>query len=179
MREVADAQRIRRFMRALAEAAEAAARVYFTGGATAVLIGWRPSTIDVDIKLVPEEDHLFRAIPRIKETLQINVELACPSDFIPVPPGWEDRSPFIASEGRLSFHHFDLYAQALAKVERSHTQDIGDVQEMLRRGLVEPARAWQYFQAIETDLYRFPAVDPRSFRRAVKQAFGRPPETAQ
>lgn len=166
-------------MRALAEAAEAAARVYFTGGATAVLIGWRPSTIDVDIKLVPEQDHLFRAIPRIKETLQINVELACPADFIPVPPGWEDRSPFIAREGRLSFHHFDLYAQALAKVERSHTQDIADVQEMLRRGLVEPARAWQYFQAIEADLYRFPAVDPRSFRRAVEQAFGRPPDTAQ
>ena len=166
-------------MRALAEAAEAAARVYFTGGATAVLIGWRPSTIDVDIKLVPEHDHLFRAVPRLKETLQINVELACPADFIPVPPGWEDRSPFIAGEGRLSFHHFDLYAQALAKVERSHTQDIADVQEMLRRGLVEPARAWQYFQAIEADLYRFPAVDPRSFRRAVEQAFGRPPDTAQ
>ena len=39
MREVADADRIRRFMHALAEAAEATARVYFTGGATAVLIG--------------------------------------------------------------------------------------------------------------------------------------------
>jgi len=50
---------------------------------------------------------------------------------------------------------------------------------MLRRGLTEPARAWQYFQAIEADLYRFPAVDPRSFRRAVEQAFGRPPNTAQ
>ena len=179
MREVADAQRIRRFMCALAEAAEAAARVYFTGGATAVLIGWRPSTIDVDIKLVPEQDHLFRAIPRIKETLQINVELACPADFIPVPPGWEDRSPFIASEGRLSFHHFDLYAQALAKVERSHTQDIADVQEMLRRGLVEPARAWQHFQAIEADLYRFPAVDARSFRQAMEEVFGRPRDLAQ
>ena len=166
-------------MRALAEAAEAVARVYFTGGATAVLIGWRPSTIDVDIKIVPEHDHLFRAIPRIKETLQINVELACPADFIPVPPGWEDRSLFITSEGRLSFQHFDLYAQALAKLERSHTLDIADVLEMLRRGLVEPARAWQYFQAIEADLYRFPAVDPRSFRRAVEQAFGRPPDVAR
>ena len=166
-------------MRALAEAAEAAARVYFTGGATAVLIGWRSSTIDVDIKIVPEHDHLYRAIPRIKESIQINVELACPADFIPVPPGWEDRSPFIASEGRLFFHHFDLYAQALAKVERGHSLDIADVQEMLRRGLVEPARAWQYFQGIEADLYRFPAVDARSFRRAVEEVFGWPPDTAQ
>ena len=108
MREVADADRIRRFMRALAEEAEATARVYFAGGATAVLIGWRSSTIDVDIKIVPEHDHLFRAIPRIKETLQINVELACPADFIPVPPGWEERSPFIVGEGRLFFHPVSL-----------------------------------------------------------------------
>ncbi len=179
MREVADADRIRRFMRALAEAAEATARVYFAGGATAVLIGWRSSTIDVDIKIVPEHDHLFRAIPRIKETLQINVELACPADFIPVPPGWEERSPFIAGEGRLFFHHFDLYAQALAKVERSHALDIADVEEMVRRGLVEPARAWQYFQAIEPDLYRFPAVDARSFRQAVEEVFVRPPDVAR
>lgn len=179
MREVADADRIRRFMLALAEAAEATARVYFTGGATAVLIGWRSSTIDVDIKIVPEHDHLFRAVPRIKETLQINVELACPADFIPVPPGWEDRSPFIASQGRLVFHHFDLYAQALAKVERSHTQDMADVEEMVRRGLVEPARAWRYFQAIEPDLYRFPAVDTRSFRRAAEEVFGQPPDAAR
>jgi len=166
-------------MGALAEAADAAARVYFTGGATAVLMGWRSITIDVDIKIVPEHDHLFRAIPRIKETLQINVELACPADFIPVPPGWEDRSPFIAGEGRLFYHHFDLYAQALAKLERSHAQDIADVQEMLQRGLVEPARAWQYYQAIEADLYRFPAVDARSFRRAVEAVLDRPSGTTQ
>lgn len=175
MREVADAERIRRFMRSLSEAAEATARVYFTGGATAVLIGWRSSTIDVDIKIVPEHDHLLRAIPQIKESLQINVELACPADFIPVRQGWEDRSPFIASEGRLFFHQFDFYAQAPAKVERSHTQDMADVQEMVRRGLVEPARAWQYFQAIEPGLYRFPAVDERSFRGAAEEVFGQPP----
>jgi len=174
MREVADSDRIRGFMRSLAEAAEATARVYFTGGSTAVLIGWRSSTIDVDIKIVPEHDHLLRAIPRIKESLHINIELACPADFIPVPPGWEDRSPFVGSEGRLSYHHFDLYAQVLAKIERGHTQDLTDVQEFLRRGLVEPARGWQYFRAIETDLYRFPAVDPQTFRRAVAEAFGQP-----
>ena len=96
-----------------------------------------------------------------------------------MPTGSDDRSPFIASEGHLFFHHFDLYAQALAKVERSHALDIADVEEMARRGLVEPARAWQYFQAIEPDLYRFPAVDARSFRQAMEEVFGRPPDTAQ
>ena len=124
MRQVADTERIRRFMRALGREAPVEARIYFTGGATAVLLGWRSSTIDIDVKMVPEDDRILRAIPRLKETLQINVELASPMDFIPVRSGWEDRSLFIAQEGTLTFHHFDLYAQALAKVERSHAQDL-------------------------------------------------------
>lgn len=34
-----------------------------------------------------------------------------------VPEGWEELSPFIACHGRLDVHHFDLYAQALAKAD--------------------------------------------------------------
>ena len=168
MRALADPERIRRFMRAIGASAVADARVYFTGGATAVLHGWRASTIDVDIRLVPDQDAILRAIPRLKETLQINVELASPDHFIPVKAGWEDRSPFIAREGRVSFHHFDLYAQALAKIERGHEQDALDVREMLDRGLVERAALLAYFETIEADLYRYPALDPATFREAVE-----------
>jgi hypothetical protein len=161
-------------MRALAAEADADGRVYFTGGATAVLLGWRATTIDVDLKLAPERDALLRAIARLKDQLAINVELASPDHFIPVRPDWAEQSPFIAREGRLAFHHFDLYAQALAKVERGHAQDLGDVQEMIARGLVVPARALEYFAAIEPQLYRYPALDPRSFRAAVHLTFGTP-----
>ncbi|MGH7546860.1 MAG: DUF6036 family nucleotidyltransferase [Gemmatimonadales bacterium] len=174
MRALADADRIRKFMQALAVDAREEGRVYFTGGATAVLSGWRASTIDVDLKLVPEQDALLRAIPRLKEQLQLNVELASPVDFIPVPPGWEDRSPFVAGHGRLSFHHFDLYAQALAKVERGHAQDMADVGEMRRRALVDTSQALEYFRRIEPELYRYPAIDPPAFRRAVEAAFAQP-----
>ncbi len=172
MRQLADSDRIRRFMRLLGAEAREPSRVYFTGGATAVLCGWRAATIDVDLKIVPEQDRLFRAIPRLKEELEINVEFAGPADFIPVVHGWEDRSPFILQEGRLSFYHFDLYAQALSKVERGHAQDIRDVCEMLNRGLIEPEQARKYFRRIEPDLYRYPALDPREFRSAVETAFG-------
>lgn len=158
-------------MQALGAAAERPARVYLTGGATAVLSGWRPSTIDVDLKIVPEHDEILRAIPRLKETLPINIELASPDLFIPVPTGWEDRSRFVTQAGPLAFHHFDLYAQALAKVERGHTQDTQDVREMLDRGLIERREALEYFARMEPDLYRFPAIDPQSFRRAVEAAF--------
>ena len=173
MRALADADRIRRFMRAVGESTKTDARVYFTGGATAVLEGWRPSTIDVDIRVVPDQDAILRAIPRLKESLQVNVELASPDHFIPVKPGWEDRSPFVAREGRVSFHHFDLYAQALAKIERGHTQDVADVREMLDRGLVEASALRDYFAAIEPHLYRYPAVDPEAFRQAVESVVAR------
>lgn len=44
-------------------------RVYLVGGATAVLLGWRPTTIDVDLVMRPEDDTLLRAIAGLKESL--------------------------------------------------------------------------------------------------------------
>jgi hypothetical protein len=172
MRRLADSGRIERFMRELGRAARHEGRVYLTGGATAVLYGWRDSTIDVDVKLIPDSDELLREIPRLKAELDLNIELAAPSDFIPLPAGWEDRSPLIRKEGRLSFHHFDPIAQALAKAERGHAQDRLDVREMIESGLVDPAEARAQFTRIEPELYRFPAVDPGAFRAAVAELFG-------
>jgi hypothetical protein len=146
--------------------------VFFTGGATAVLLGWRPSTIDVDLKLVPEQDALFRAIQSLKESLQINVELAAPDDFIPVNEHWADRSTFLEQDGHLTFYHFDLYAQALAKIERGHSQDREDVRMMLERGLVEGNALREYFTAIQPRLYRYPAIDAAAFARAIDEAVG-------
>lgn len=158
-------------MEALDAAARQPAHVYLTGGGTAVLFGWRENTIDVDLKLVPEHDELLRAIPDLKNELRINVEFASPADFIPVPAGWENRSTFVRQLEHLSFYHFDLYAQALSKVERGHAQDVADVREMLIRKLIQPADAIAYFSRIEPELYRFPAIDGPSFRRAVEKAF--------
>lgn len=171
MRELADAERTRSFMRALGREADAEGACYLTGGATAVLLGWRDSTIDVDIRLEPEPEALLRAVQRLKDELHINVELASPADFIPVPDGWRERSPLEAREGKLSFRHFDLYAQALAKLERAHSQDLEDVASMIERGLVEPDRLLAYFEEIEPQLHRFPALDPPAFRRRVEEAF--------
>ena len=134
MRGLADADRIQRLMAGLGQASRSEGRIYFTGGATAVL--------------------------------------ASPADFIPVPAGWEDRSTFVQQSGRLAFLHFDLYAQAMAKVERGHHQDIADVQAMLNRGLIDRARARAYFDRIEPELFRFPAIHPPAFHRAVEEAFG-------
>ena len=159
-------------MSALGDAADVSARVYFTGGATAVLLGWRESTIDIDLTWRPERDEVFRALPSLKERLQVNVELVGPADFVPAPPGWEERSRHIGREGRLDFFHCDFYAQALSKIERGHAQDLRDVDEMITRRLVEPAELRRLFEAIVPKLHRYPAIDPDAFRRSVDKVFG-------
>jgi hypothetical protein len=167
MRQLANSERIHALMRALGRAATVSGRVYLTGGATAVLLGWRQTTIDVDLKLVPDQDAVLRAIPALKESLQLNVELASPDDFIPVRDGWEDRGAFVSQEGRLAFYHFDFVAQALSKIERGHAQDLADVREMIERGLVDREHLQREFEAIRPQLYRYPAIDPDAFARAL------------
>lgn len=158
-------------MAALAAEARSDVRIYLVGGTTAVLLGWRASTMDVDLIMQPESDALLRAIPVIKERLHLNVELVSPAHFIPVPDGWEARSEYVTQIGRATFFHYDFYAQALAKVERGHARDVADVQAMLARGLITGPAAREFFQRLEPDLYRFPAIDPPTFRRAVDAMF--------
>jgi len=168
MRRLVDEDRVRQLMRSLGAAAEVAGRVYFTGGVTAVLSGWRSSTIDVDLVMVPESDPLFRALPRLKELLQLNIEIASPAHFLPELPGWETRSRFIGRDGLLDFFHYDPYSQALAKIERDHEQDRADVAHLIREGWVQRDELSRLFDDIEPRLYRFPAIDPGRFRRRVE-----------
>lgn len=135
-----------------------------------MLEGWRDSTIDVDLRFEPESDEVMRALPALKDRLGINIELASPPDFIPELPGWRERSPLVLREGSVELHHFDLYSQALSKIERGFEQDLGDVRTMIARRWVLPARLIELFEAIEPELYRYPALDPRAFRRKLDAA---------
>jgi hypothetical protein len=98
MRPTVDPQKLEQLMQALGKEAHGAGCVYFTGGASALLIGWRNSTVDIDIRLDPEPPGIFQAIEKIKQTLNINIELASPQDFLLPLPGWRDGSVFIRSD---------------------------------------------------------------------------------
>ena len=174
MRELTTPERLHRFIVELGRVVSEPVDVYFTGGVTAILHGWRDATVDIDLTMVPESDELLRALPRLKETLSLNIELAAPSHFIPELPGWRERSRFIAREGSVSFYHYDLYAQALSKIERGHDQDHRDVRRMIDDGHVDRIELLERFEQIEPHLYRFPAIDPASFRRAVEEAVKAP-----
>ena len=172
MREEVDADKVRRLMEALGREATGEGTVYLVGGSTAVLYGWRQQTIDVDLKLDPEPAGVFGAIRRLKDELAVNVELAAPDDFVPALPGWRERSPYIATYGRVRFHHYDLYGQALAKIERGHAQDTDDVRHMLAAGLVDAAELRRLFDHVEPDLERYPAIDAGELRRKLEAALG-------
>jgi uncharacterized nucleotidyltransferase DUF6036 len=169
MRALTDRAKLEQFMRRWGREVQTAARIYLTGGSSAVLLGWRESTIDIDLKAEPDADDILRALPRLKEDLSVNVELASPGDFIPELPNWRERSPSIKREGSLSFFHYDFYSQALSKIERSHARDVDDVMSMARASLITTARLLEMFEAIQPQLFRYPAIAPQSFRHAVEE----------
>ena len=163
-RGTSDATKVLELMRRLGEEARGAGRVYLVGGASAVLVGWRETTVDVDLKLDPEPPGIFEAIARAKDVLDMNIELAAPDDFIPPLPDWRQRSAFVVRHGQVDFLHYDFCAQALAKLERAHAQDLRDVRAMLARGLVRAEHLAQLFDAIAPEFPRYPAIDIPSFR---------------
>jgi hypothetical protein len=170
MRPPVDESRIRALASELGRVASQPVRIYLTGGSTAVLEGWRETTIDVDLRFEPEDDEMLRALPALKDRLGLNIELASPPDFIPELPGWRERSPHVFREGRVDVHHFDPYSQALSKIERGFDQDVDDVRSMIERGLVDPPRLRELYDTIEPELYRYPAIDPPAFRHKLDVA---------
>ena len=171
MRPPVDADRIYALARALGREARVHMTMYLTGGATAVLSGWREMTVDVDMRLEPdhESDSLLRHVPALKGQLGVNVELVSPPDFIPELPAWRERSPYLFTEGLLDVRHFDPYSQALCKLERAFAHDLADVDAMVHAGMIEPSRALALFETIEPLLFRYPAIDPGAFRARVER----------
>jgi len=76
----------------------------------------------------------------------------------------------VVREGQVDVYHFDLYSQALSKVERGFEQDLADVGEMIKRGYVDPSRLRVLFDDIYPELYRYPAIDAVAFRNKLEAA---------
>ena len=115
--------------------------------------GFRDQTLGINISFeVDDEYHSdFVAVVRdLKEQLSLNIEEASPSDFIPLPSGHRDRSPYIGRYGQLELFHFDLYSMALSKIERGTESDFEDVLILLRSGRIDMPILSQYFEETMT-----------------------------
>ncbi len=114
-----------------------------------VFEGFRNQTLDIDISFEVDDDYHsdFIAVVRdLKEQLSLNIEEASPSDFIPVPAGHRERSPYIGRYGQLEVFHYDLYSMALSKIERGTESDFEDVLILLQSGRIDMHVLSQYFE---------------------------------
>ncbi len=168
MENLLDKQKLHEFLAQLGRSARSKGACYLAGGASALLVGWRETTLAVDLKFDPEPAGVFDAIAELKKSLQINVELASPDDFIPVTQDWKNRSPFIKQYDDLSVYHFDFTAQALSKIERAHPKDLIDAREMLRRGLTSKLLLADMLLAVRPFIRRYPALDEDDFVRRIE-----------
>jgi len=113
--------------------------------------GLRQQTLDITISFeVDDHDHsaFVEAVRDLKERLSLNIEEASPADFIPLPSGYRERSPFIGRYEQLEVFHFDLYSTALSKIERGSESDFDDVLWLLQSGWIELAVLAGYFEEI-------------------------------
>lgn len=150
-------------------------RVYFVGGGTAVLAGWRESTIDAD--LASDDDAIFRDVQGMKERLQLNIEFARPEDFVPPLKGSGDRHLFIESIERVAFYHYDPYSQLLSKVIRGFNRDIQDANAFIRCGMVNPEKFRTLVQGIpDRSFAKYPTLTRRAVLGAVMDFLDQTPD---
>lgn len=164
-RALVDHDRLETFFKELGREIREPTRLYLVGGSSAVMQGWRSSTADIDMVVQPDRGRVDAALPRLKQRLDISVEYAAPSDFLPELPGWQTRSEYVESYGKLHVYHYDFASQVLAKVERGTEQDLSDARSMMKH--VDRDRLRELVEETAPKLNRYPGVDAEAFHGKV------------
>ncbi len=175
MRRELTRETLRELMEELARTAPAreSYRVYVVGGGTAVVAGWRASTVDAD--LYAEREEVFRDVQGIKDRLQLNIEFARPEQFVPPLAGSADRHLFIERVGNIDFYHYDPCAQLLSKIVRGFRKDLLDAERFVTSGMVDPRRFRELVDQIPDSAYaRYPALSRESVLAAVDEVLPGP-----
>jgi len=161
--------RLEEFLRRLGRDFHGAGRLYLVGGAQMVQAGFRTLTVDVDYTVQLEaiyQEAFQSALRRLVREMDINVELVGPGDFIPLPPGWEGRSPFLGRYGGLEVFAFDPVSTTLSKIERGASRDIDDALALLDAGRLNVEDLMSAFEQIVPRLEQESLrVDEADFRR--------------
>lgn len=116
------------------------ASVVITGGASLIHRGLRGQTEDIDIAYevaAGDDARMTTAIRELKDALSINIELAEPGQFIPMPRGRESRRTFVARYGSVDVFLDDPYAVALSKLARGLDRDLEDVRLLADAKLID------------------------------------------
>lgn len=143
------------------------ARVYFASGTSIVYWGLREKSIDVDLKV--EGQGLGTVIREAKNELNINIEPEHPGNFIPLPPSWRERSPFIKRIGTVQFFHMDPYSVTISKLARGTRKDLDDVRQLIEsnKTSVTELRDLFFDEAYQEELDEMFSLDPESIGKKI------------
>lgn len=170
---------IERFLQVLGQGVHQSGRLYLVGGAALVhaqVRGQGATTEDIDVVLaVPDEHQVQTTIRRLITQLGVNVELAGPGDFIPLPASWEAASRYVGRYGALEVFYFDFTSLALAKVERFTSRDVRDIDLLAQHGLIDRVGLEAAYREIRPRLGqgRFFNVDPTQFDQKMQSIIQR------
>ena len=157
------------FMFRLGATAPAEGRAYLSGAGSLYVFGLPSSSRVVGLSFVPDQAGLREEAAAIAAEAGLLVSFRAPDQDFPVARGWEDRSPLIDREERLSFHHFDPVAQALARLGRDGEDGFAVAREMIAAGEIAAVDLRVGLTLIEADLVRYPAIAAAELGRRVEE----------
>lgn len=79
---------------------------------------------------------------------RLDIEAVPIAEFVPLPPGAEDRRRFIGRFGQVDVYVYDLYTIALSKIARGFETDMDDVMFLIKSNLIDLAELQKHFQAV-------------------------------
>ncbi len=169
MRQRTDQARLTRFLNALGGRMRRPVRLYLVGGSVLIDLGFRESTLDIDYVADADDPavlaELEQAVRALKDELDVNVELASPADFLPIPPSVLGRSRFVGQYGQLSVYYYHLPSLVIAKAARGLEQDMADAEWLISSGEV----AWSDIEATWHEVIASPTGWMRHEPAAVEQ----------
>ena len=111
----------------------------------------------------------------MKERLQLNIEFVRPENFVPALRGSEARHLFIKTIGKVSFLHYDPYAQMLSKVVRGFPAGSAGRPEFPFERMVDPVHFRSLVYSIpETEFQKYPALSRDAVLEAVDDFLEQP-----
>lgn len=153
-------------------------RLYIAGGAEAVILGIRPTTLDIDVTLDADDPQAERRAERVVEDVAervgVVVEWSDPTMFLPIPRAAAlKRSPWHRTVGQVRVHQFDLVSVALGKIGRGTERDLADVDAYLDRGLIRWPDVETLWRAVRGESFRGAAQSRRLVVENMERMRGR------
>lgn len=139
------------FLKRLGETFSDKATFYLLGGSALLLLGNPRQTLDIDYTtdLNPERKvDLENSLKLLAAQFRLDIESVPIEEFVPVPPGAENRRRFIGRFGNIDVFLYDLYTIALSKISRGFDTDLEDVVFLIKNGLIDLSELQRLYQVI-------------------------------